>query len=243
MRDDPKLRVADATRDAILQAADALQYKMDDSQRKYRKERAIRIVLAETLSPVDTVFDAVVADFTSGMERTVQHLRTHGHSEIGFIGPRKTAQYGACNVLRESFVRYMQEQGLLNKKYLLETDMDAGAARETLLEHIRAGHHLPTAIIAASEAAAAGVAGACREAGLSVPQELCIVGVQDTVVRLLRDTAFTIVRIPIAEMSKTAVQMVLQRAKEPLKGGFLPLKIMVPLTLTEQKCAVKDDVI
>lgn len=226
-----------------MQAADALQYKMDDSQRKYRKERAIRIVLAETLSPVDTVFDAVMADFIAGMEQTVQHLRTHGHSEIGFIGPRKTAQYGACNVLRESFVRYMQEQGLLNKKYLLETDMDAGAARETLLEHIHAGHHLPTAIIAASEAAAAGVAGACREAGLSVPQELCIVGVQDTVVRLLRDTAFTIVRIPIAEMSKTAVQMVLQRAKEPLKGGFLPLKIMVPLTLTEQKCAVKDDAI
>lgn len=55
-----------------MQAADALQYKMDDSQRKYRKERAIRIVLAETLSPVDTVFDAVLADFTSGMKRTVR---------------------------------------------------------------------------------------------------------------------------------------------------------------------------
>lgn len=66
----------------------------------------------------------------------------------------------------------------------------------------------PTAIFASSDDTALGALRALREAGLSVPRDVSLVGFDDLPIAPWIDPALTTVRQPLAEMGATAVDLV-----------------------------------
>jgi len=142
-------------------------------------------------------------NFTGGLAAT-QHLLSLGHRRIGYVGGPTTA---ACNQARM--------HGYL-------AAMEAGGA--PILEgYVRAGHFLyrdgvvegaalldlplpPTAVFAGSDETAAGVIEAARGRGLRIPEDLSVVGFDDTQVARLASPPLTTVRQPLREMGGVALR-------------------------------------
>ncbi|MEU7028187.1 LacI family DNA-binding transcriptional regulator [Streptomyces sp. NPDC046275] len=66
------------------------------------------------------------------------------------------------------------------------------------------------AVFAASDVMAAGARGVLREAGRRVPEDVALVGVDDSAVARLMDPPLTSVRQPIEEMGRTMARMLLR---------------------------------
>lgn len=187
-------------------------------------------------SPDELRYDSVVLDFRLGIEQALDELTALGHRWIGFLGPdRKLDQKKrpAPEVRRQHYIRYMQRRELYDPALLLETAMEATAAREALSRRIAAGIPLPTALLAANEETAIGAVRALRENGLGVPADLSIISFNDTALSALTDPPLTSVSTHVEVMSETAVGMLAQRAAAG--GKTLPLKIVVPPTLIRRE--------
>ncbi|MYV67882.1 substrate-binding domain-containing protein, partial [Streptomyces sp. SID2131] len=70
------------------------------------------------------------------------------------------------------------------------------------------------AVFAASDVMAAGARGALREAGRRVPEDVALVGVDDSPVARLMDPPLTSVRQPIEEMGRTMARMLIGEITE-----------------------------
>ncbi len=88
----------------------------------------------------------------------------------------------------------------------------------------------PTAIFAANDLCAEGAMRAFREAGRSIPEDLAIVGYDDTWFATMTQPTLTSVRMPIEEMGALAVQMLVDRVEGrdvPEHHPVLPVSLTV----------------
>jgi LacI family transcriptional regulator len=81
-------------------------------------------------------------------------------------------------------------------------------------------HRPPTAIFAGSDISATGVLEAARRLGFSVPQQLSVVGFDDTVLAAAASPPLTTVHQPIADIGRLAVATVMKLAR----GDTVPAK-------------------
>lgn len=186
-------------------------------------------------APDELRFDSVVINFKLGVEQAIDTLIAHGHRKIGFLGPYRKLderKRPAPEVRRQYFIEYMKKQGIFQEDFLFEAKMTAAAALQTLRERIQSGSVLPTALLAANEEAAFGAIRALHETGLRVPEDLSVISFNDTPLSELTDPPLTSISTHVESMSRVAVELLIQRTRG--MGGDIPLKIVVPPTLTER---------
>jgi LacI family transcriptional regulator len=87
----------------------------------------------------------------------------------------------------------------------------------------------PTAVVATNDVFAVGGMMACREAGISVPRQLSITGVDNTDLGATQTPGLTSVRTPIVEIGREAAEQVIARLEGRPYEGFrtLPFEIVV----------------
>ena len=90
----------------------------------------------------------------------------------------------------------------------------------------------PTAIFASNDNMAVGVLQAARERGLSVPEDLSVVGFDDAEVARSVTPALTTVRQPLAELGRTAVSL-LMRLVEGQRVEALRVELATRLVLRD----------
>ena len=148
-------------------------------------------------------------NFAGGLAAT-QHLLSLGHRRIAYLGGPPTA---GCNQARmNGFRGAMEAAGApVPKEYvrlhdfLYDDGLLGGAALLDLPEP-------PTAIFAGSDEVALGVMEAARARGLRVPENLSLVGFDDTQVARLASPPLTTVRQPLQEMGAVALRTALRLA-------------------------------
>ena len=147
----------------------------------------IRVVQVER--EVASVGQVILVDAMPGMRAAIQHLHELGHSRIGYIGGqvlphRQELQPSRSNeALRISaFRRAVAELGLTLPQDYVQLgryfDPDTGLPTDgaTLMDRIIAVNPRPTAIVIGSDLIAAGSLQAVHARGLRVPDDLSIVG-------------------------------------------------------------------
>jgi LacI family transcriptional regulator len=72
----------------------------------------------------------------------------------------------------------------------------------------------PTAVFAGSDETAVGIVEAARARGLRVPEDLSVVGFDDTQIARLSSPALTTVRQPLKEMGKVALRTAMRLATD-----------------------------
>ena len=191
-------------------------------------------------SPDELKFDSIVLNYRLGVEQAVDALIAAGHTQIGFLGPNSKLDQlkrPAPEVRRQYFIDYMKQQRIFNPDLLLEAKMTAAEAHETVINHLKSGKQMPTAIITANEEAAFGAMRAFREFGIKVPKDISIISFNDTPLSELTEPPLTSISTHVEAMGQTAVDLLIRRAKEPEK--VIPIKIVVPSSLVERESVSK----
>lgn len=148
-------------------------------------------------------------NFAGGLVAT-QHLLSLGHTKIAYLGGPATA---SCNQARmQGFRGAMEAAGnhvppnyVQLRDFRYEDGLEGGAALLDLPEP-------PTAVFAGCDQVALGVIEAARNRGLRVPEDLSIVGFDDTQLARLASPPLTTIRQPLREMGAVALRTALQLA-------------------------------
>jgi LacI family transcriptional regulator len=170
----------------------------------------VPVVVIDPLNlPSTRVTSVGSTNFTGGLAAT-RHLLDLGHRRIAYLGGPATA---VCNQARTHGYRGAMEAGgapvpdayVRTGRFSYEHGIAGGAALLDLPEP-------PTAVFAGSDETALGVIEAARTRGLRVPEELSVVGFDDTPVARLAAPPLTTVRQPLREMGAVAVRTALRLA-------------------------------
>ncbi|MFD1544285.1 LacI family DNA-binding transcriptional regulator [Nonomuraea guangzhouensis] len=168
------------------------------------------LVLIDPLNlPRTRVTSIGSTNFAGGLAAT-QHLLSLGHRRIAYVGGPATA---ACNQARMHGYRAAMEAAgvpvppgyVRTGHFRYQDGVVNGAALLDLAQ-------TPTAIFGGSDETALGVMEAARARGLRIPEELSIVGFDDTQLARMASPPLTTVRQPLREMGGVAVRTALRLA-------------------------------
>lgn len=180
-------------------------------------ERNLPIVLINGYLPdIDAPFFSV--DDRAAMTLAVRHLTALGHERIGLaVGPgryfpvvRKLEGFEDAIAAAGDGVKGVVEHSIFS----FEGGQSAGDAL------IRGGC---TAVICGSDMMALGVVRAARERGLKVPEQLSVVGFDDSPLIAFTDPPLTTIRQPVAALAGAAVRALLDAigGTKPPAGEFV----------------------
>jgi LacI family transcriptional regulator len=166
------------------------------------------IVVIDPLAPLDVRIPSVSASHASGAEQAMQHLLDLGHRRIAAIaGP---PGWVATEERRRAYRGALAAGGIpFDAALELEADFDfepGTQAAAVLLEL----DPPPTAIFAFSDMIAVGAMRAARARGIRIPEELSVVGFDDSAYATVVHPALTTGRQPLAEMGSTAVDLLVR---------------------------------
>jgi len=172
--------------------------------------------------------DLVFSDDRFGTELVIDHLQQLGHSKIAHL----SGLGGIAGNRRKSYVEVMQERELPRLVFgeNQETNQLGGylAAKELLAS----GKEF-TAIYAANDYIAAGAVSALSEAGLSVPEDISIVGYDNSPVAREYALKLTTVDDMGNEIGRKAAELILKHLEDPKDIG--PQKILIEPALVVRK--------
>lgn len=167
-----------------------------------------RFVVLDPRQPVDERIPAVSAANSAGATQAVSHLLQLGHRRIGVITGR--AGWVATEERRRGYHAALAAAGVMPDPALeVESDFMLRGGTEAAGELLDAPNR-PTAIFAFNDQLAIGAMQAARALGLRLPEDLSIVGVDDTVEASIVTPALTTVRQPLAEMGRMAVSLLMR---------------------------------
>jgi LacI family transcriptional regulator len=173
-----------------------------------------RLVVCDPRLPLDAAIPSVASANAAGAEQAVRHLVELGHRRIAAItGP---PGWAATEERRRGYRAALEDAGISFDPALeLEGDFDlepGNQAAAALLELERP----PTAIFAFSDLIALGAMRAARARRVAVPEELSIVGFDDSAYARIVHPALTTVRQPLAEIGATAVDLLVRLMRNEL---------------------------
>lgn len=144
---------------------------------------------------------AVVIDDLYGMERAVEHLYRKGHRHMAYV---KDMDTDAARSKRSGYERAMGTRGL--KPWVLECEQGLAGGVEAAGRVLASGKAC-TAILCGEDLAAAGVLKGVLRAGLRVPQDMAVVGHNNSVYARICEPELTTVDNLPEEMARLSVQI------------------------------------
>jgi LacI family transcriptional regulator len=156
------------------------------------------------------------------------HLIENGHSHIGFIvgSPR----YVGAQARLGGFRRAMADAGLtIREDWILCGDFTFLSGQECGAQLLR-GPDRPTAVFASSDEMALGVMHVAAAAGLTIPEDLSVVGFDDMISARFSIPPLTTIRQPVAEMSLAAADILITHALDKRQEDG-PVRLELPFQL------------
>jgi len=183
----------------------------DDHIQLLHQQLTIPIVVINRDLP-EQLFHSVSFEQQAAVTLMMDSLLQHGHTQIACItghmgNPTGLARLNGYKASLKAANIPFQESLVKNALY----DMKSGyqACQELLRDNITF-----TAIIAFNDCMALGALRALTEAGIQVPEQVSIIGIDDDPISEFFSPRLTTVKLPIAEMTKQAVELAITLCDE-----------------------------
>ncbi len=196
----------------------------------------IPTVFIKETSECDLPETDIAVNVDKTMEELVCFLKNQGYRHIGFIGEKLTL--GRL----KSFKSAMRKEGLpLLNNYIYTADSVrfAEAGVEGMTSFIKSGN-LPEVIITAYDNIAFGAMKAAKENGISVPNDVSFIGINDITPSEYMDVPLSSIETNYAEVAKTAADVLLSKIDKSYKrnnknGLLIPAKLNIRKSVKVKK--------
>ncbi|WP_055600750.1 LacI family DNA-binding transcriptional regulator [Streptomyces aureus] len=166
----------------------------------------------------------VDSDNTGAGRTAVAHLAARGRRAVATITGPLDMYVARCRL--DGYREGLAEAGLPADEELVATgDFTEEGGRRAMRRLLDRRPDLD-AVFAASDVMAAGARGVLREAGRRVPEDVALVGVDDSAVARHMDPPLTSVRQPIEEMGRTMARLLLQEIAAPSEPDEQPRQML-----------------
>lgn len=194
-------------------------------------------------SPDEDRFDSVVNDFDKVTRIALDHLLGLGYTRIGLISSRDFInRFGSDSGIdsmdqrQSSFENYMKQKNLYLPEHMYIGNKFSMSTGYQLMKEAIEKRNLPEAFLIGSDPMAIGAERALEEAGLKVPKDIALVGIDDIEMASYANPPLTTVKIYTEQMGQSAVKMLLER----MSGREVPLKVVLPSKLMiRSSCGVE----
>ncbi|WP_088067518.1 LacI family DNA-binding transcriptional regulator [Gottfriedia luciferensis] len=210
--------------------------KFDDQQIISLRKISKNIVFVD-FSPDEEKYDSVIIDYENAIIKVLDHLISHGHNKIGYIGGHEyeKKQGQKINSRSKSFKKYLEEKKLFQKENLYLSDFSAEEGFNLMKKAIKEqGEELPTAFLVGCDTMAAGCLKALHEAQIQVPERVNLIGMNDFTFSKYLFPSLSTLKIYTELMGESAVDLLMER----LLGRKIAKKVIVPTTLKIRESSI-----
>jgi DNA-binding LacI/PurR family transcriptional regulator len=156
---------------------------------------------------------SVEIDFDPGMHSVLEHLRSNGRHRVVMVDRPVD---GGPSARARSYKRQSALVGI--EADIFSADADGLAEIEMgriVADNLLARHELPDAVICYNDAVAIGLLKRFQLAGLAVPQDCAIVGIDGLAIGTLVTPELTTLSLDVSEVADSAVDMILAMVESP----------------------------
>jgi LacI family transcriptional regulator len=178
------------------------------------RQRGIAVVLLDRPSRSKDLCSVAVDDVLGG-DLAAMHLIVEGHTRIAFVhGPLIIRQ---CADRRRGVLRALKFAGLDPQEALLDITTSAQTIREgeASVERLLNASIKPTAVFCGNDLLALGVMRGLIARGISIPDDIALVGYDDVEFASVLSTPLTSIRQPKYELGRAAAELLIDEANNP----------------------------
>ena len=189
-------------------------------------ERTTKIVFIDS-APNDELYDSVKVNYELGVKQGLDYFMELGHKEIGFIGEEYTLGDNKVNTLDDRlkfFCEYMKSKEIFKSEYIINSEMTSDGGYKAIIDYINNEKSMPTAFFTANDAIASGVIKGLKEKSFKIPDEVSIIGFNDTIISQYTNPPLTAIRVHIEYLGEVAVDLMLEK----LKNRSYSKKVIIP---------------
>jgi LacI family transcriptional regulator len=187
-----------------------LTFGMEDELLEHLRFRNLPLVFVD-VGPKAPRVSNIRVDYAHGIRQAVQHLAAMRHERIGFVtGPLRLRSAVAR---RDAFEASMREIGLpVRPEFIVEGDHRLEGGKRALQELSKLREQ-PTALMCSNDMTAIGVMRQAFDLGIGVPQELSVIGFDDTRLADFMIPPLTTIQMSQAELATLAFNALLKEVK------------------------------
>jgi LacI family transcriptional regulator len=174
---------------------------IDDSATTPLTESGIGVVFCNLCSPSKLVSNITI-NYRRGVLQAIEHVASLGHRRAAVIaGPDSNRT--AMNI-RLALVAGLKHRGMAPSPVTsCDYRVDAGASA---VREILSARDIPTVIFCGSDLIAMGAMSALEEAGVKIPEDVSIVGIDDISFAFLARPPLTTIGVPREQLGRTAFE-------------------------------------
>ena len=201
--------------------------KFSASEVKRFREMASGIIFLDM--PIDDMnISTITLDFEHAIQTGMDYLTALGHRKIGFLGGK---EYLADQTLfpdmrKTLFIKYCEKYGVIYKPYLQEETYTIEAGYQMMQRLIDSKDH-PIAF---------GALRALSDKGIKVPQDISLMGFDDTSLSSFTSPPLTTIHAPAYDMGSFGANIVFNILKQ---HPATAMKIKLPCQLMERQSCRK----
>jgi DNA-binding LacI/PurR family transcriptional regulator len=201
----------------------------DDEDVAHFKRRDMPVVVLDANHPE---LSSVLIDDLDGGRKATDHLIGLGHRRIAYLRDDLHSPFGfrASRKRFEGYQSSLHKHGLPLKEAYHQSSADRAEDTAQITANLTRLEEPPSAIFAASDTQAFGVIEALDQNGLSVPEDISVIGYDD--IETANYVGLTTIRQPLYESGILAAEMMISLIENPTAP---PNTVTLPVELVVRK--------
>ncbi|WP_353950601.1 LacI family DNA-binding transcriptional regulator [Knoellia sp. S7-12] len=227
-------------RDVAMDGVIVYNCDPESGAREQVERRKLPLVLVD--QPNTRGFSSVNVEDRSGARAAAQHIIDLGHAKVALIGKTGAPPFGIVEASTATGQGYASTERLAGwtevltaagiEPVILQEPIDSTDGGRGALKAILEAQPDTTAILAFSDAMAAGVLLDAHDAGIAVPEQLSVVGFDDNPLATRLRPQLTTVRQDVSEKGRLAASMLVDAVEDRRTGRTTkPRAVTLPTEL------------